>query len=90
MQTCSFFRLCSDDCVQVRVTTASRRTQAEQTQDAGTLEAGRGRSGGGTRAVWTRVDPQLSYFLVVLYDIACQLYQAEYINCMDSNFHPLY
>ena len=45
----SVFRLCYDDCVLL----AGGRTRAEQTQDAGVVEAGRGRSGGRTRAEWT-------------------------------------
>ena len=66
---CSFFRLCSDDRVQVDAVTrcgrdagvleagrgqSRRKTRASWRQDAGVLEAGRGRSGGRTRAVWTQ------------------------------------
>ncbi len=40
-------------------------------RDAGVLEAGRGRSAGRTRAVWTQ-DAGISYFLVVLYGTEIQ------------------
>ncbi len=64
---CSFFRLCSDDRVQVDAVTrcgrdvgvleagrgqSRRKTRASWRQDAGVLEAGRGRLGGRTRASW--------------------------------------
>ena len=63
--SCSFFRLCSDDCVQVDAVTRCgrdagvleagrgqnrRKTRASWRQDAGALEAGRGQCGRKTRA----------------------------------------
>ena len=66
---CSFFRLWTDECVQVDAVTrcgrdagaleagrgqSRRKTQASWRQDAGTLEAGRGHSGGRTWAEQTQ------------------------------------
>ena len=66
---CSFFRLCSDDCIQVDAVTrcgrdagvleagrgqSRRKTRASWRQDAGALEAGRGQCGRKTRAEWTQ------------------------------------
>ena len=48
----SFFRLCYDDCVQADAFLVGGRTRAEQTQDAGVMEAGRWHIGSKTQAEW--------------------------------------